>query len=311
MNHRILITGSSGLVGSALAQALERRGTDVVRFDLRASGSAHGDVRERSQVANALADVSGVVHLAAVSRVVWGERDPETCLATNVDGTRNVLDEAERANRKPWVIFASSREVYGQADVLPATEDCPVRPMNIYGRSKAEGERLVDEARSRGLRACTIRLSNVFGSAADHTDRVIPAFARGALAGGELRVEGEHHTFDFTFVDDVVRGMTSLLDVLSTGATPPAPIHFVTGRPTTLGELAALTIRIASSQATVAHAPARTYDVGRFFGDGTRAHRLLDWQPRVNLHEGIERLLRALRDERESNALSARTEEVP
>jgi UDP-glucose 4-epimerase len=104
MNHRILITGSSGLVGAALARALERRGTEVVRFDLRASGSAHGDVRERGHVARAVADVSGIVHLAAVSRVVWGERDPETCWATNVDGTRNVLEElSSEASRSPTV----------------------------------------------------------------------------------------------------------------------------------------------------------------------------------------------------------------
>ncbi|MBK8219277.1 MAG: NAD(P)-dependent oxidoreductase [Myxococcales bacterium] len=311
MNHRILITGSSGLVGAALARALERRGTEVVRFDLRASGSAHGDVRERGHVAKAVDDVSGVVHLAAVSRVVWGERDPETCWATNVDGTRYVLEEAERASRRPWVIFASSREVYGQPEVLPATEDSPLRPVNIYGRSKVEGERLVDAARDKGLRACTIRLSNVFGSPADHADRVIPAFARGALSGGELRVEGQTHTFDFTFVDDVVRGIASLVGVLSAGAIPPAPIHFVSGRPTTLGDLAALTIRIAGSKATIAHAPARTYDVGHFFGDSTRARQLLDWQPHVHLHEGLERLLRALRDEHGSSSLSDRTKEVP
>ncbi|MEZ4364088.1 MAG: NAD(P)-dependent oxidoreductase [Kofleriaceae bacterium] len=299
MNHRILITGSSGLVGSALAMELERRSVDVVRFDLRASGRARGDVREHGDLAAAVADVSGIVHLAAVSRVLWGEHDPEGCWSTNVGGTRNVLDVAKTSSCRPWVIFASSREVYGQPAVLPADEDTPLHPVNIYGRSKVEGERLVEEARSAGVRACTIRLSNVFGSINDHADRVVPAFARGAVAGGELRIDGADHTFDFTFIDDVARGIASLADLLSTPVAAPPPIHFVSGHPTTLAELAALAIQLAGTKATISHAPPRNFDVARFIGDGGRARQLLDWQPRVDLREGLARLVQAFQKELE------------
>ena len=140
-------------------------------FDLRETGDARGDVRDRAQLVEALAGAHGVIHLAAISRVLWGERDPEACWATNVGGTRNVLDMAASARHRPWVIFASSREVYGQPEVLPATEETPVRPMNIYGRSKAEGEQLVEHVRRAGTRACSIRLSNVFGAVHDHDAR--------------------------------------------------------------------------------------------------------------------------------------------
>lgn len=310
MNHRILITGSSGLVGSAVARTLEQRGIDVVRFDLRAHGASHGDVRVRERVARAVADVTGIIHLAAVSRVLWGERDPEGCWATNIGGTRNVLELAAKSSARPWVVFASSREVYGQPDVLPANEDTPLRPVNIYGRSKVEGERLVEEAQHAGLRACTIRLSNVFGAVADHADRVVPAFARGALAGGELRVDGADHTFDFTYIDDVARGVASLVELLGTNSATPSPIHFVSGRPTTLGELATLAIELAGTKATISHAPPRNFDVARFVGDGARARQLLDWQPRVDLREGLTRLVRALREEHEPIGAAARTEAV-
>lgn len=310
MNHRILITGSSGLVGSALAKELEHRGVDVVRFDLRASGGARGDVLEPADLAAAVADVSGVVHLAAVSRVLWGEHDPEGCWSTNVGGTRNVLEAAAKSSTAPWVIFASSREVYGQPDILPANEDTPLRPVNIYGRSKVEGERLVEEARNAGLRACTIRLSNVFGSAADHADRVVPAFAREAVAGGELRIDGADHTFDFTFIDDVARGIASLANLLGTCAAVPPPIHFVSGRPTTLAELATLAIQLAGTKATIAHAPPRGFDVARFVGDGTRARHVLDWQPRVDLRDGLARLIRASQEAHEPIGAAARTEAV-
>lgn len=292
---RLLVTGSSGLVGGALVAAFEQRGISIAAFDLRGSHGAHGDVRDRERLGRAMSDVDGVVHLAAVSRVIWGEQDPEGCWTTNVGGTRNVIEAAQRAPRSPWVIFASSREVYGQPDALPATEDTPLQPVNIYGRSKVEGERLVEGARDSGLRACTIRLSNVFGSANDHADRVVPAFIRAALLGSELRVDGAEHTFDFTHIDDVARGVVRLAEFLASGAPAPLPIHFVTGRPTTLGDLARLVVRLTGTGAKLRDAPPRDFDVARFYGDAKRARQLLDWSPRVDLDDGLARLIEAFR----------------
>ena len=80
-NRRILITGSEGLVGSALRVALEARGAHVTGLDLRGSDGEEGDVRNAGRVRDAAAGCHGIVHLAAVSRVVWGEREPETCSA--------------------------------------------------------------------------------------------------------------------------------------------------------------------------------------------------------------------------------------
>lgn len=294
MNNRILITGSSGLIGSALRMALEKRGDQAICFDVRERGASHGDVIDRARLAEAISGVHGIIHLAAVSRVIWGERDPEGCWATNVGGTSNVLELAAVEPGKPWVIFASSREVYGQPDTLPVTEDAPLRPVNIYGQSKVEGERLVSEARQAGVRAATVRLSNVFGSVHDHPDRVVPAFARGAVSGIELRVDGGNHTFDFTYVDDVARGIVQLVDLLGSDAgAPPPPIHFVSGSPTTLSELSALAIRIAGTQATVRHASPRNFDVAQFYGNPSRAIEILGWQPKVSLHEGLAKLIMA------------------
>jgi len=304
MRPRILVTGSSGLIGHALIPALQRHGKEAVGFDILGTGTAQGDVCCRDQLAKAIVGVSGISHLAAVSRVIWGERDPQRCWKTNVGSTRNVIELASSITPTPWVVFASSREVYGHPDILPANEDTPVRPVNIYGRSKAEGERLIEEARHTGLRACTVRFSNVFGTTSDHPDRVVPAFARLAVAGSELQVEGADHTFDFTYIDDVVRGIASLVELLCTGTDAPPPIHFVSGQATTLGELAALAIRIADTGATIKHAPARSFDVARFVGDGTRARQLLDWQPRVNLCEGLTRLVRAFQAERETTVFN-------
>ena len=293
--RRILITGSEGLIGRALRAALEGRGAEVVGLDLLGTGREHGDVRSLQRVRDALGGCDGVVHLAAVSRVLWGEHDPEGCWNTNVGGLRNVLQALDERRQRPWLLFASSREVYGQPRRLPATEDTPLLPVNVYGRSKVEGERLVDDARSRGLRAAMVRLSNVYGRVRDHADRVIPAFARAADSGSTIRIDGAECTFDFTHIDDTARGMVAVIDLLEIGETPP-PIHLLTGTPTTLRDLAALAIDVAGTSPVV-EAPPRSFDVSRFYGDPSRARELLGWEPHVVLREGLERLVRDLRAE--------------
>ena len=293
---RILITGSEGLVGGELRTVLEARGAEVVGLDLLGNGREHGDVRSLPRVRDALGGCDGVVHLAAVSRVLWGEHDPEGCWSTNVRGLRNVLQALDEGKRRPWLLFASSREVYGQPRRRPATEDTPLLPVNVYGRSKAEGERLMEEAKARGLRAATVRLSNVYGSARDHADRVVPAFARAAVSGSTIRIDGAECTFDFTHIDDTVRGLVALVDRLEISETPP-PIHLLTGTPTTLRDLAALAIDVVGGTSSVVEAPPRPFDVSRFHGDPSRARELLGWEPRVVLRKGLERLVRDLRAE--------------
>ena len=296
MGRHILLTGSEGLIGSALREALEACGQEVTGLDLRGTGSEAGDVRNARQVRDAVADCRGVIHLAAVSRVLWGEHDPERCWSTNVGGLRNVLEAVEAQTPRPWLLFVSSREVYGEPRGLPVTEDTPLCPLNIYGRSKVAGEQQIDEVRGRGLRAATVRLSNVYGNARDHADRVVPAFVRAVVSGTMIRVEGAQNTFDFTHLDDTIRGLVALIDRLENGQAPP-PIHLLTGVPTTLHDLAALAMTLAGGRTPVVEAPPRSFDVARFYGDPTRARELLGWTPRVGLREGLERLVRDIRIE--------------
>ena len=239
----------------------------------------------------AIAGCRGVAHLAAVSRVVWAERAPDDCRSTNIGGIRCVLEAAHEAVPQPWILFASSREVYGRPPRLPATETCPFSPVNVYGRSKVAGERLVEEARAGGLRTATVRLSNVYGSALDHADRVVPAFARAAVEGSAIRIDGAQCTFDFTHIDDTVRGMVAAISRLEAGETPP-PVHLLTGAPTALGELAALAMALAGRTVPVTETPPRPFDVSRFHGDPSRARKVLGWEPRVALCDGLERLVR-------------------
>jgi nucleoside-diphosphate-sugar epimerase len=283
---RILITGSSGLIGSALARRLQASGQDAVAFDV--ADGCH-DILDGGAVAAAMDGCSGVVHLAAVSRVVWGERDPARCREVNVAGTRNVLTAARQSGRDPWVLVASSREVYGDAGQFPVPESAPLRPLNAYARSKADVEELVAASGAAGLRASVVRFSSVYGSTADHADRVAPAFARQAAAGDTLRIDGTGTTLDFTHLDDVADALHRAAGVLSAGGALP-PLHLVSGRATTLLELAELAVA-AAGRGQVELAPARPYDVAKFVGDPARAEAVLGWRATTPLEDGMSRLV--------------------
>jgi UDP-glucose 4-epimerase len=297
MMKRILVTGGLGLVGAALKARLEELGWTVRNADIRVPPGVEGfgDVLDALRLARLAEGCSGIVHLAAVSRVAWGQRDPDLCWQVNVQGTSNVLRVALMAEPRPWVLFASSREVYGEPQRLPVLEDDPLRPLNSYGRSKAEAERLVEAARNYGLSAAIVRFSNVFGAIDDHADRVVPAFARAAALGQPLTVHGWDHTFDFTPLDDTVEGIVRLIDLLDAGRQPPPPIHLATGRPITLGELAEMTVSLAGGTSPVIRGPERTYDVTRFVGDPSRAAALLDWRSTTPVEQVLGHMIAGYR----------------
>lgn len=296
----ILVTGSEGLIGSAFCALLAKSGYRVERLDLRSTDPASkGDIRDEALVKERMRGCRGVVHLAAISRVADGESDPELCWQTNVIGTEVVMRAASEMPIRPWVLLASSREVYGEPASLPVREDSPMRPVNVYGRSKAAAERVALAWRRSGVETAVVRLANVYGALNDHPKRVTPAFARKAAAGELLQVHGRDNTFDFTHLDDVTLGLLSVVEALQAGEVLP-PVHFATGWPTTLGELADLAVSLSGNKARVAEVPAPSYNVSRFVGDTARARELLGWQARIRIGEGLNRLIDDCR--RESGA---------
>ncbi|WP_375411264.1 NAD-dependent epimerase/dehydratase family protein [uncultured Bradyrhizobium sp.] len=294
LHGRILVTGSSGLIGRAV---IERIKADTyaaaVRFDIcDRDPAAHRDLRDEDAVERALADVTGIIHLGAVSRVVWAEQSPLNCWQTNVEATRRILKLALRLPRQPWFIYASSREVYGQQVELPVSEAAPLNPMNVYARSKYAAEQLVWQVRDGGLRTAVIRFSSVYGDVDDHSDRVVPAFASAAAFDGTMRLDGPDCTFDFTHVADVARGVIDLSVLLSAGERNLPPLHFVSGIGTSLRELSEMTSGAAARSRTVVKiAPPRTFDVTRFWGDPSRAAAILGWRSTIPVREGISRLV--------------------
>jgi UDP-glucose 4-epimerase len=294
LKNTILITGSKGLIGNALKKQLYTLGFQVKGIDIAYPPShlEHGDFQDKELLKELASDCVGIVHLAGVSRVIAGEKNPSLCWNSNVEGTQKVLDTVKGLTSNPWFIYASSREVYGQPAELPVKEDAPLLPLNIYARSKAAAEELVLNYRKQGLQTAIVRFSNVYGSTEDHPDRVIPAFCKAAAFGGTIRIEGGHHIFDFTYIDDVIAGIIRVVDKLQSGCFDLPSLHLVSGQGTSLLQAAEMAKSVSKKPIKFLYAPSRTFDVGSFYGDPALSNRLLNWRAKIGIEEGITRLVK-------------------
>lgn len=289
---RIVITGSAGLVGQELLNRASSPLTDceIVPVDIILDPTS--DFRLPA-LWSSIGAFDGVIHLGAISRVAWGEERPDLCRSVNVDGTRQAIAAAE--SQGAWLLFASSREVYGDPKRLPVREDDQLAPINHYGRSKRDGEELIAEARQRGLRSAIVRLSSVYGNRRDHPDRVIPALVSRALAGHELVLTGGDHVFDFVHVRDVVDALVILIEQMTGGAHNPPTAHLATGVATSLHTLALLAIDVTNSVSIIRSVGPRAFDVSGFVGDPAFARNILGWEAATDLRRGVAEVAEDLR----------------
>lgn len=286
---KILLTGSSGFIGSALKPALEKQGVEVVPFDLK--DNPPQDTRNFADVKEKIRGVDGVIHLAAVSRVKLAYENPLDCVNTNIGGTINVLEAARQTQgARPWVIFASSREVFGESRPLPATEETPRHPMNVYGIAKIAGEDLCKIfAKDYGLKTRVLRFSNVYTSPNDQLDRVIPKFILQAAKNEDITINGTgQEIFDFTYIYDTVQGILGCFGEIQKSEQLYNDFILATGQPTSLKELAEVVIKSAQSQSKIKYSEGRSYDVNKFYADPSKAKQLLGFDPKTSLADGIK-----------------------
>lgn len=218
--------------------------------------------------------------------------------------TRGILQAALAARRRPWAIFASSREVYGQQDRLPVAADAPCRPIGAYARSKVEAEAEVGLARAAGLGTAIIRFSNVYGSMRDHPDRVVPAFAAAASRGGVMRVDGADCALDLTHLEDIAEGVERVCEALRQGERMLPTAHFVSGERITLRQLAVMANELGGGKARILEAPPRPFGARDFVSDPERARALLGWTASTPLRSGVAREVRACGSAFDDRALS-------
>jgi dTDP-glucose 4,6-dehydratase len=297
--NKILVTGAAGLIGSALVEQLKKQNYEVVCCDIRLKDNPLSFFSE--EVIPLLKECIGVIHLAAISRVIHGEQYPELCKKVNVEGTTKFLELCKLLPNKPWIIYASSREVYGEQKNLPVIEEsASLDPVNNYARGKVLIEELVTNLESFDFNVAVLRFSNVYGGLLDHYNRVVPAFCINALKGDPIRVEGKECVFDFTYLEDVVEGISLTVNHLQNIKSSLSPIHFTACKPCNLEELANIVLEITESNSKINFYPARNFDVSRFYGDFSKAKELLGWSPKHSLEEGLSKFIKSLKNSRQT-----------
>jgi len=301
----ILITGSSGQIGTNLALRLRDAGYDVFGVDRRVNAWTDRVTTLLQDLAAPYRDFLGgiggvpyprcdlVVHLAANAKVHELVQHPHRAME-NIALTFNVLEYC-RYNQLP-LIFASSREVYGDIHHY-ITEEQQANfsfTESPYSASKVAGEAFVySYARCYGLRYLVFRFSNVYGrydNDIERMERVIPLFIRAMSRGEPVTVYGREKMLDFTYVDDCVDGIVAGIERLLSGQVANQTINLAYGAGNSLVRMAELIAEALGVEPRIEIQPSkRVGEVTRYVADIRRAQELLGYQPRVPLDEGIRR----------------------
>lgn len=292
---KILVTGSSGTIGTRLCERLLESEHDVVGADWEPCKWQDGvealridiDLRDVSQLSKLPTDVDMVIHLAANARVYELVEHPDRAM-DNMTSTFNALEYA-RQNNIPRFVFASSRETYGNIDVESYSEDMArfQECESPYTASKIAGEALT-EAYKRCYEMDTIifRFSNVYGMY-DDSVRVLPQFFRQAKANETLVVYGKEKCLDFTYIDDCIAGIMLAIEKWDTAKNDTYNLACQAGA--SIGELAEQMVEHLGSSSTIEYGPVRTGEVVHYIADITKARKKLGYEPTVPFSEGVKK----------------------
>lgn len=296
----VLVTGGAGFIGSHLTQHLVRLGAQVRVLDNLSTGYRknidgiavslfEGSILDASVLHKAISGCSLVFHEAAFVSVPESFDDADSCFATNIKGTSNVMKAAERANCDR-VMFASSAACYGSSPELPSSETDTVSAESPYAQSKVMGEQLMKDAQ---VDAVSLRYFNVFGERQDPTSQyaaVVSSFARTIQVGGTPTIYGNgSQTRDFTPVENIVHA--NLL-----AASHPNPLrgevfNVGTGSSTSLLEL----VRGMAGNEEVTFEPARTGDVQDSRADIAKITGALSYETVVQTSDALRALVNRTR----------------
>lgn len=309
---RVLVTGAGGFIGSHLAERLVREGARV-RAMVRYGSRGHwgwlddsplveqmevfaGDIRDSGNVRRAVEDCDVVLHLAALIAIPYSYQAPDSYVRTNIDGTLNVL-EAARLLGTPRVVHTSTSEVYGTALHVPIDEAHPLQGQSPYSATKIGADKLVESYyRSFNLPVVTIRPFNTYGPR-QSTRAVIPTIITQALSASEIKLGSLTPTRDLNFVADTVSGF------LSGGSVPGIEgetINLGTGREVSVGDVAQMILQIVDRDLKIVAEEQRLRpeksEVNRLLADNTRARELMNWEPSVELEDGLRQTVEWMRD---------------
>ncbi|MGQ0543126.1 MAG: UDP-glucuronic acid decarboxylase family protein [Blastocatellia bacterium] len=316
---RILVTGGAGFIGSHLCERLLNEGNEVIcldnfftgrkaniehLFDTKRFEFVRHDVTEPI-----LLEVDQIYNLACPASPVHYQYNPIKTVKTNVMGTINMLGMAKRV--KARILQASTSEVYGDPVVHPQTEDYHgnVNPIGLracYDEGKRVAETLMmDYHRQGGVDTRIVRIFNTYGERMLENDgRVVSNFIVQALRGEELTIYGDGtQTRSFCYVSDLVDGIIKLMNAVADDIHLPVNI----GNPGefTMNELAEEVGKATGKKIKIKYLPLPQDDPKQRQPNIERAKKLLNWEPKVPLTEGLKKTVSYFADSIRPEASSA------
>ena len=284
---KILVTGGRGFIGSHLVKRLQQDDYDVVVVDIRNKHPV--DITDFNQLKWVFKKhkFEAVVHLAAQAGVRRSFEEPELYERTNVLGTINLL-ECLREAPKTRLILASSSSVYGNSQQIPFREDDPVlNPLSVYAATKRAAELACQVyAKNYGIKTTILRLFTVYGPR-NRKNMAAFTFTRDILAGKTIKLFGKATARDFTYVGDIVEGIVRAInkpfkfEIINLGNAAPVTVKQLIKE-----------IEIATDKkAKVSLGKLPAADPQKTWANITKAKKLLGWEPKTNLKQGVENLV--------------------
>ncbi len=297
---RILVTGGAGFLGSHLTERLLNDGHEVIVADNFFTGSKKNIEAFkqnpnfefiRHDIMNPLyVEVDEIYNLACPASPVHYQHNPVQTTKTSVYGALNMLGLAKRTGAK--ILQASTSEVYGDPEVHPQPEDYwgKVNPIGIracYDEGKRVAETLFfDYKRMYDINIKVVRIFNTYGTRMNANDgRVVSNFIVQALRGDNITIYGDgSQSRSFCYVDDLIDGIVSMM---ATDKSVSGPVNLGNPNEFTMLELASKVIELTNSSSKIVHKPLPQDDPRQRQPDISKAKEILNWQPKVELKEGL------------------------
>ena len=276
LKKSVLVTGSSGFIGSHLLPLLQKD------FRIIAPSSNELDIRDRIKVLE-LPQVQSVIHLAGTSNVPASWEDPREAISINTIGTANILEYCVKNSAK--LIYPSSY-AYGNPEYLPTDEKHPVKAENPYAVSKLAAESLCEVYYKRyGLDITVFRIFNVYGPGQSER-MVIPTMTLGLINKGSIEVQTGKPKRDMIFISDVVEAFLLALKK-DTGF---AVYNVGSSRSYSIKELSMKLIRISSRKSRfIDKKNPRSNDILETRADISKIQTEIGWKPKVSIDEGLKK----------------------
>ena len=290
---KILITGSSGTIGTALFEKLLQKRYKVVGFDKRPNEWNHslnkltviGNLLNKRDIKKLPLDFDLIIHLAANARVHQLVLRPDLALE-NIITVHNTLEFA-RINNIRNIIFSSSREVYGNKNrSIFSEKDVDVNiSESPYSASKLSGESLIRAySKCFGIKHVILRFSNVYGRY-DDSDRFIPLVLKQLNRNQPVFIYGKDKMLDFTYLDDCVDGTLKSIELFPKAKN--ATFNIASGKGYPLLGVAETLRKLLKSNSKIIVEKSRQGEVIRYVADISKAKTQLRYKPRHSLAEGL------------------------